>query len=552
MSRATASHRAPLRLASLEGRSGPALSLIGSPGVNDSGAAAQTQPQRYDVVVVGAGNAAMCAALAAREGGARVLVLERAPEAEAGGNSRFTAGAIRFAYDGVDDLRALMPDLTDAEVEMTDFGTYTEAQFYADLGRITDYRCDPELADALVTRSKATLLWMASHGVRFAPIWGRQAFKVDGRFRFWGGLTVESVGGGEGLVESLRAALDRNRIDLWHEAAGRLLLTDDRGAVRGIRVALRGTDGLPAHADPEGGAARMIDVPAGAVVLAAGGFQANAEWRTRYLGPGWDLAKVRGTRFNTGDGINMALEAGAMPYGNWSGAHAVAWDYNAPEFGDLAVGDGFQKHSYPFAIVLNADGRRFVDEGADFRNYTYARYGREILAQPGHSAWQVFDASTEHLLRDEYRIRQVTRVTADSIEELCTRMEDVHTEQALATIAEFNAAVDRSVEFNPNVLDGRRTRGLSPDKTNWAMPIETPPFSAFRVTCGLTFTFGGLRIDETGCVLDTDLRPIGGLYAAGELVGGLFYGNYPGGSGLSAGAVFGRLAGMSAAAHAVG
>lgn len=489
------------------------------------------------MVVVGAGNAAMCAALAAHEGGARVLVLERAPEAEAGGNSRFTAGAIRFAYDGVDDLRALMPDLTDAEVEVTDFGTYTEAQFYADLCRISDYRCDPELADMLVTRSRDTLMWMASHGVRFAPIWGRQAFKVDGRFTFWGGLTVESVGGGEGLVESLRAALGRNQIDLWHEAAARSLLTDDSGAVRGIRARC---------------SARVIDVECSAVVLAAGGFQANAEWRTRYLGPGWDLAKVRGTRFNTGDGIAMALDIGAMPYGNWSGAHAVAWDYNAPEFGDLAVGDGFQKHSYPFSIVLNQDGQRFVDEGADFRNYTYARYGREILAQPGHSAWQVFDASTDHLLRDEYRIRQVTKVTADSIEELCARMEDVHTERALATISEFNAAVDRSVGFDPNVLDGRRTRGLSPDKTNWAMPIETPPFTAFRVTCGLTFTFGGLRVDETGCVIDTDLRPIKGLYAAGELVGGLFYGNYPGGSGLSAGAVFGRLAGSSAAAHAAG
>ena len=513
------------------------MTHIGSPDVSQPEAAPMPErPQHYDVMVVGAGNAAMCAALAAYEGGARVLVLERAPEAEAGGNSRFTAGAIRFAYDGVDDLRALMPDLTDAEVEMTDFGTYTEDEFYADLGRITDYRCDPELADTLVTRSNETLLWMASHGVRFAPIWGRQAFKVDGRFKFWGGLTVESVGGGEGLVESLRTALDRNGIDLWHEAAGRSLVLDESGAVRGVRIRRQG---------------RMVEAACSAVVLASGGFQANAEWRTRYLGPGWDLAKVRGTRFNTGDGIAMAFDAGAMPYGNWSGAHAVAWDYNAPEFGDLAVGDGFQKHSYPFGIVLNRNGKRFVDEGADFRNYTYARYGREILAQPGHSAWQVFDASTDHLLRDEYRIRQVTRVTAGSIAELCGRMEDVDTEAAMATIAEFNAAVDRSVAFDPNVLDGRRTSGLSPDKTNWAMPLETPPFTAFRVTCGLTFTFGGLRIDDTGCVLDTDLRPISGLYAAGELVGGLFYGNYPGGSGLSAGAVFGRQAGTSAALHAL-
>ncbi len=491
-------------------------------------------PVRFDVVVVGAGNAAMCAALAAHEGGARVLVLERAPEAEAGGNSRFTAGAIRFAYNGVEDLRELMPDLTDADVEMTDFGAYTEDDFYADLGRVTDYRCEPELADTLVTRSKETLLWMANHGVRFAPIWGRQAFQVDGRFRFWGGLTVETVGGGEGLVESLRAALARNEIELWHQSAGQQLMIDDVGAICGVRVRTR---------------RGALDVYCGAVVLAAGGFEANAEWRTRYLGPGWDLAKVRGTRFNTGDGIAMALDAGAMPYGNWSGAHAVAWDYNAPEFGDLAVGDGFQKHSYPFGIVLNSDGKRFVDEGADFRNYTYARYGREVLTQPGHSAWQVFDASTEHLLRDEYRIRQVTKVTADTLEELCARMEGVDTTGALATIAEFNAAVDRSVEFDPNVLDGRRTRGLEPDKTNWAMPLEHPPFAAYRVTCGLTFTFGGLRIDGDGCVLDTDLHPICGLYAAGELVGGLFYGNYPGGSGLCAGSVFGRLAGTSAAEY---
>ncbi len=489
----------------------------------------------YDVVVVGAGNAAMCAALAAREGGARVLVLERASEAEAGGNSRFTAGAVRFAYDSVNDLRELMPDLTDAEVAMTDFGTYTEEQFYADLGRVTDYRCDPDLADTLVTRSKDTLAWMASHGVRFAPIWGRQAFKVDGRFKFWGGLTVESVGGGEGLVEALRAALARNEIEIWHQAAGRRLLLNHEGDISDIEV--------HRHRKP-------VYLACSAVVLAAGGFQANTEWRTRYLGPGWDLAKVRGSRFNTGDGIAMALEVGAMPYGNWSGAHAVAWDHNAPEFGDLAVGDGFQKHSYPFGIVLNQDGQRFMDEGADFRNYTYARYGREILAQPGHSAWQVFDASSEHLLRDEYRIRQVTKVTADRLDELCARMDDVHTENAISTIHKFNDAVDRSVPFDPNVLDGRRTTGLRPDKTNWAMPIEVPPFSAFQVTCGLTFTFGGLRIDQASRVVDTDLRPIRGLYAAGELVGGLFYGNYPGGSGLTAGAVFGRIAGTSAASYA--
>ena len=147
-----------------------------------------------------------------------------------------------------------------------------------------------------------------------------------------------------------------------------------------------------------------------AVVLAAGGFQANTEWRTRYMGPGWELAKVRGTRFNTGDAIRMALEVGAAAHGNWSGCHAVAWDRNAPETGDLAVGDGFQKHSYPWGVYINADGKRFVDEGADFRNYTYAKYGRVILQQPKQFAWQIFDAKVKAQLRDEYRIQQVTKI----------------------------------------------------------------------------------------------------------------------------------------------
>jgi len=151
-------------------------------------------PKETDVVVVGAGNAAFCAALAAREAGARVLMLERAPQEEAGGNSRFTAGAIRCVYDGVDDLRALMPDLSDTEIAQSDFGTYTQAQFFDDMGRITEYRCDPDLVEILVRQSRDTLLWMRRHGVRFQPIWGRQAFKVDGRFRFWGGLTIEAWG----------------------------------------------------------------------------------------------------------------------------------------------------------------------------------------------------------------------------------------------------------------------------------------------------------------------------------------------------------------------
>jgi tricarballylate dehydrogenase len=486
-------------------------------------------------VVVGAGNAAFCAALAARETGAEVLVLERAPKNERGGNTAFTAGAMRVVYNGLADIEELVPDLTDDEKATTDFGSYTEEQFFDDMARVTQSRSDPDLVELLVTRSFPTLKWMRGKGVRFAPIYGRQAFKVDGRFTFWGGLTLEAHGGGPGLIEALTKAADREGIEISYGSRALELLTDENRVV-GIRVRKDGA---------------THDVAAGAVVLACGGFQSNAEWRTRYLGPGWDLAKVRGTRFNTGDGIRMALDAGAMPWGNWSGCHAVGWDLNAPPFGDLAVGDSFQKHSYPFGILVNARGERFVDEGADFRNYTYAKYGREVLAQPGQFAWQVFDSKVTHLLRDEYRIRQVTKVTADTLEGLAAKLDGVNPESFLETVRAYNAAVAQDVPFNPNVKDGRCTLGLDVPKSNWANTIDQGPFEAYAVTCGITFTFGGVRIANDAQVIDVDGNPIPGLFACGELVGGVFYFNYPGGTGLTNGAVFGRIAGTSAGGAAI-
>lgn len=491
-------------------------------------------PKASDVVVIGGGNAAFCAALAAAESGASVLVLERAPEAESGGNSRFTAGAFRCVYDGVDDLKELMPDLTAEEISNTDFGTYTQDKFFDDMGRVTEYRTDPELCELLVTRSKDTMRWMRSKGIRFAPIYGRQAFKIDGRFKFWGGLTVEAWGGGPGLVDGLTAAAKKTGITVAYEARAVSLIADDDG-VEGVRVRHLG---------------RTVEVAARCVVLAAGGFQANAEWRTRYLGPGWELAKIRGTRFNTGDGIRMALDIGAQPTGNWSGSHAVGWDRNAPEFGDLDVGDNFQKHSYPLGIMVNANGVRFVDEGADFRNYTYAKYGRVILNQPSQFAWQIFDSKVLHLLRDEYRIKRVTKVKAETLEELVQKLDDVNAEKALATIQAYNAAVKKDVPFDPNIKDGRGTVGLAIPKSNWANLLDTPPYEAYAVTCGITFTFGGLKIDGSARVIDTDGQVMPGLYAAGELVGGLFYFNYPGGTGLMAGSVFGKIAGTSAGQRA--
>jgi tricarballylate dehydrogenase len=196
--------------------------------------------------------------------------------------------------------------------------------------------------------------------------------------------------------------------------------------------------------------------------------------------------------------------------------------------------------------MVNSTGRRFVDEGADFRNYTYAKYGKVILEQPGQFAWKIFDAKVSHLLRDEYRIRRVTKVSADTLEELIAKLDGVDTAAALAEIKVYNAAVQTAVPFDPNVKDGRGTTGLAVDKTNWANTIDGSPFEAYAVICGLTFTFGGLRIDHAANVLDLGSRPIPGLYAAGELVGGIFYFNYPGGTGLTSGAVFGKIAGAAA------
>ena len=488
---------------------------------------------QYDVVIVGAGNAALSAAIAAREQGAEVLVLEKAPEYFRGGNTYFTGGIIRCAYEGIEDIKALVPDMSSEEEQSVDVGRYTQGDFYNDLMRVTAGLSDPELAQLLVSQSHPTLLWLRERGVRFVLSFGRQAFKVGDKYRFWGGLVVESVGAGKGLSDQQFQVAERMGVEIRYQTKGIKLLQDSKGRVSGVKV--QGPDGFE-------------DIQGKSVVLASGGFEANAEMRARYLGPGWELAKVRGIPYNTGDGITMALEIGAQPYGHWSSCHAVAWDLNAPPYGDRVVTELYQKHSYPFGIIVNIEGKRFVDEGADFRNYTYVPYGREILRQPQDVAFQIFDDKVKHLLRDEYRIPQVTMATANTIEELADRL-DMNRDGLVRTVSEFNAAVQEK-EYNPTILDGKSTVGIEPPKSNWALPIDTPPFLGYAVTCGITFTFGGLKISGRAEVQDCEGVPIPGLYAAGELVGGVFYYNYPGGSGLIAGAVFGKIAGESAARDA--
>jgi tricarballylate dehydrogenase len=485
----------------------------------------------YDVVVVGKGNAALCAALAAKDQGVKVAVLEAASEDEHGGNSRFAGGVMRFAYASLEDLRRVT-DITDEEAANSDFGTNTREEFLDVLYRLTSYRTDPDLSEILVNSSLDTMAWLRSKGARFILNHGRQSGMVNGKRKYFGNMPIEVNGGGAGLVQYLDVAAKKAGIEIFYHARATALIYDGE-RVSGVRVQHQG---------------KAAEFRAKAVVLACGGFEANPEMRTRYLGPGWELAKVRGSRFNVGDGLKMALDIGAAPCGNWSGCHATGWDRYAPEFGDVNVGDQFQKHSYIFGLLINAEGKRFVDEGWDFHSFTYAKYGGEVLKQPGQFAWQVFDAKVTKLLRSEYRIKFMTKVAANTLEELAAKLEGVDGPQFLKTVREYNAAVQGSTAFDHTVKDGKSTTGLSPAKSNWAQPLDTPPFDAYATTCGITFTFGGLRVDkDSGQVLNVHFHPIPGLYTAGEMVGGLFYFNYPSGTGLVSGAVFGRLAGASAA-----
>lgn len=490
----------------------------------------------FDVVVVGAGNAALCTAISARENGATVLVLEKAPFDERGGNSLFTAGGFRFAHDGIEDIRkTVVVDLSEEEANQIEIPPFSKANYMEDLMRVTENLSDEGLADILIGNSKETMVWLRQQNVRFIPMFNRQSFVVNGKHVFYGGVSIEAVGGGHGLVQFLIARAENLGIEIRYATGARSLLQHQSGAISGVRVF---------------GPSGYQDIGAKAVVIASGGFEANPEMRTRYLGPGWELCRVRGTRHNTGDGIRMAMDIGAQPFGGWSSCHAVQWDISAPPFGDRVVLDNYQKHSYPIGIVVNMKGERFIDEGADYRNLTYAKYGREVMKQPGRAAVQIFDAKTIDMVRDEYRIRQVTKVQSDTIEGLAEQLE-IDPEAMARTIREFNAACQAGT-YNPSILDGVGTKGITPPKSNWALPINKPPYTGFVVTCGITFTFGGVRIDESAAVQDTTQNNIPGLFAAGELVGGIFYENYLGGAGLMSGSVFGRLAGRSAASYAAG
>ncbi len=262
------------------------------------------------------------------------------------------------------------------------------------------------------------------------------------------------------------------------------------------------------------------------MILASGGFHANAEWRAGYLGKNWEFARVRGSRYNTGDGIRMAIDAGAMSWGNWSGCHSVFFDMNAAAFGDINFLNQ-QKNYFSLGIVVNAEGRRFVNEGADFRQLHLLEHGRPAPGAAGQHRLAGVRPAYRRASADEYRVRQATRVEAATLEELAKKLDGVDPQGFLKTASEFNAAVMREVTFDPTVKDGRGTRGLAITKSNWANPLDQPPYVAYGVTCGITCTYGGIRIDPQARVLDVEEAPMPGLFATGELVGGLYYVNYP-------------------------
>ena len=493
----------------------------------------------FDVVIVGAGNAAMSAAHAALDRGATVCILEKAPKEDRGGNSALT-GHFRFVYENLDDLFAIMrPDtLTDAVRERfaAERPSKTQDDVWDDIMTTTGGLSDPEMLQVHVERSYDTMAWLRSKGHMHIP--SPDDFTGDGT-----GTRLD--GGGEGLMErNFEFMESRSDVTILYETTAQELLTDADGRVIGVKART---------------ASGITDIYGGAVVLAAGGFEANAEMRTRYLGPLWDSIHLRGVPYNTGDGLRMALDIGAMPHGGWGSAHAAPVDWAMPKFSSISLrrrpdakwirSNGQSRYIYAYAIMVNTHGERFMDEAEGTRDQTYASIGRGILAQPGSTAFQIIDAG----VREKGLLPQIydnaTGVKADTLEELAVQI-GVDPAALRRTVDEFNAAVptDREAVPSPFQVDGVGTIGLRPPKSNFAMVIDKAPFEAFQVRCGMTFTFGGLKIvPETAQVVHTSGDVIPGLYCAGEMAGGLFYWNYPSGSGLMAGATFGRIAGDSAA-----
>lgn len=479
----------------------------------------------YDVVVVGQGIAGLSAGIAAANAGANTAILEKSPRSKRGGHTRYTGGGWRFPMGDIDGVKELVDEDEDYEFS-GDVDPYTKQDFFDDLMMFSEGQADPALVELLVENAFEDMCWLNEQGVRFTAhdvvSDGNAADQL--RDSIENGI-VHTVGEGEGIVESLVSTAEDLGADLHYKTEMRSLTTGPNNEVTGI-VARQ----------PEG----TVKYDVGAVVLCAGTFVANPEKRVRYFGRDSDVCIIRGSRYNTGEALDAALSSGAQSHGPWGSAHQVMNDERAPKVeGGRTRIDGYQ-----YGLILNENGDRFVDEGEDIRRKTYVKVGNALFDQPGNRGYVIFDSKVADYVSSQ---TGMPPTEADSLEGLMAELEIRDGKSARETVEQFNAAAGDG-EFDPTTLDGLGTNGVSPQKSNWAVPIDEPPFYCFSVVPGLTFAYGGLKVNSESEVLDNQDEPIPGMWAAGNITAGLFYGNYAGGTALTYGVTFGRIAGRNAAA----
>lgn len=480
-------------------------------------------PNTADLIVVGAGIAGLSAGATAAQAGAHVILLERAPREDLGGNTRWTDAFMRMKSENevADDFEAhfmanagyhLDPSLVQETV-----GGFDERSAIAKTLGMTD----PDVIATFAENAGPTLRWLKSFGIKFDFLPSYLITTCTTR--------LAPIGGGLALVEALVSWVEANGVEVRYETSARTLLRDEKGAVAGVRAT--GPDG------------RTISFAAPAVVLASGGFEGNPEMLVHYLGGQARYLRpvARGGYYNKGEGIRMGLDAGAAPSGDYSLFHAEPLDprSGAPEPIVLI---------FNYGILVNRHGKRFVDEAPTTVDATYEAITREIHAQPESIAYAVFDAKIDDVPNWQRAVRSdVPPFEASTLEELANLL-DVDASALAETVQAYNRACPEDAgSFKPLETDDLATSsGYVPKKSNWSRPIDTAPFMAYPIMCGNCFTFGGLKVDPTARVLDTDGRPIEGLYAAGETMG-LYYGTYTGATSVLRGAVFGRIAGEEAA-----
>jgi tricarballylate dehydrogenase len=488
--------------------------------------------ERCDVIVIGGGSAAFDAAVAAHEHGAeKIVMLEKAPEEEYGGNARYSGTGFRFWHSGPEEIRSFLPDVDNAYFNSLHIAPYSREDFFADLDRMTLGRMDRALAETLVEQSNAAVHWMRKTGIRWELL--KEHAKVGNKRYFERGIAIHVAGGGVGQLEQWRRIAAERNIEIRFTSPVSAI-HGNMHRVEGVRVCT-----------PEG----EYDLSARAIIACAGGFQASAEMRARYLDGNADFVKVRGSKHDTGEVLNYLLALGAATGGQWQSGHMSPIDAKAPDFETPQHADGRgntqSRYDYPFGITVNALGLRFFDEGEAQHSYTYAKTGRAILTQPGAVAWQIYDQTG--IGQHRYPHHKATFEEAHDIGGLARKI-GLAPAVLVHTVAEFNAACRDDVPFDPTRPDGKKTQGLIVPKSNWANRIETPPYRGYPVTCGITFTFGGVKVNTKAQVLNSLQQPIKGLYASGDILG-LFFHNYPSFTGQTRNAVFGLLAGTHAAAE---